>query len=103
MQHVDIKQSLNETSLLQLILSIKNLKLSSIDLYENKDRKKVLIYRQSDRHQICIRPDHSLFIYFCLFVYLFSVCWVHKTAMVGSDRKTNAPMNKNDPVLPEKK
>ena len=73
MQHVDIKQSLNETSLLQLILSIKNLKLSSIDLYENKDRKKVLlIYRQSDGHQIRIEPDQvCLSIFVCLFTYLF--------------------------------
>ena len=45
----DIKQSLNKISLLQLILSIKTLKLSSIDLYENKDWKYILIYRQSDR------------------------------------------------------
>ena len=77
MQHVDIKQSLNETSLLQLILSIKNLKLSSIDLYENKDRKKVLIYRQSDRHQICIRLDQfCLSIFVCLFIYFLFVGYI---------------------------
>lgn len=74
MQHVDIKQSLNEISLLQLILSIKNLNLSSIDLYENKDRKKVLIYRQSDGHQIRIRPD--LFFVVVLFIYFLFVGYI---------------------------
>ena len=41
------------------------------------------------------------FVFVYLFIYLFSVCWVHKTAMAGSDRKTNTPMNKYL-VLPEK-
>ena len=75
MQHVDIKQSLNEISLLQLILSIKNLNLSSIDLYENKDRKKVLIYRQSDGHQIRNRPDFFDFLIFFLFVGYIKLPW----------------------------
>ena len=100
MQHVDIKQSLNEISLLQLILSIKNLKLSSIDLYENKDRKKVLIYRRSDRYQICIRPDQvCLYVFVCLFIYFLFVEYI-KLPRRAAIEKTNTPLI--NLVLPEK-
>ena len=98
MQHVDIKQSLNKISLLQLILSIKNLKLSSIDLYENKDRNKVFIYRQSDGHQIRIRPD--LF-FFCLFIHFLFVCYI-KLPWRAPIEKPIHRWIKKDLVLPEK-